>query len=428
MPDTVGGRSFLHRRYRSGSACGSDVEEGLGATKRGLRCSIVVFSRASGSAAPLWPWLVAAVVVVAGGGWIVWTGMPASGLIVLLGTAGSVVVAARFRLLALGLLVGAVMLQIVVGAEVNPAQALAGTTFYLVGRWGSRRQHWSAIGVVLLLGVFETAAAVTLGSALVEGLLSGSRVPAGVAVLTAVVAAGAVLVVPLLVGVAEQARARGREDLATRERAEQELAEARVLARVEAERARLARDVHDTVGHALTVVITQTRVLAAVAKGDPGLVLQAAATVEQVAGAALEDVRGVLAGAVQMADVTAEDLVELARSTDRVHVLVTGVVPPLGGEVGEAAYRAVQELVTNALRHGDPDESIAVSISAPDGQVRIEVRNRIGSQTAEPRSRVSGSGLDGLRARLEEAGGELVTSDQEGSWVARASLPLAGRS
>jgi signal transduction histidine kinase len=374
-----------------------------------------------------WPWLCAVVALAAGAGWITFSEGSVLGLLVLVVTAVAIVIAPSAALLALGLLVGAAVLQVVLGVQVNPAQAVAGAAFYFVGRWGTAARLRAAVVVVVLLGVLEAVAAVYQGSELLEVLLSSADVPAGAALLMLVAAAAAVLVVPLLVGVTEQARVSAREDEAARERAEQELAGVRVLALAEADRARLARDVHDTVGHALTVVITQTRVLAAVAKGDPAMVLEAAATVEQVATLALEDVRGVLAGAVRMEDVTVEDLVELAGSTDRVHVSVIGTAAPLRGEVGEAAYRAVQELVTNALRHGDGNAEVQVSVITLDGRLDLEVRNRVVPEPLTVRAGVAGTGLSGLGARLEAAGGALTTVIVDGVWVARATLPFTGR-
>ena len=373
---------------------------------------------------PLWTVPFAALVMATGSVWNTLVSAPDDALVVLLVTAAAIVLAPRFPVQALGLIVLSAIMQFLLGVEVNPAQVFLGAALYSIGRHGSRFQHRLALAVVVVFGVLQIAATVREGSKLLDAVFSAARLPLILGVVTVAVAGVSVLVVPLLAGIARQARVVAGADESARRRAEAELGASRVVAAVEADRARMARDVHDTVGHALTVVITQTRVLAAVAARDPAMVVEAAAAVEKVASAALDEVRGVLAGSVQVADVTVEDLVELASSTDGVRVRVDGDIAPLRGDIGEAAYRAVQELVTNALRHGDRDEPVQVSISAQGERLELEVSNAMTGDTGTSLPSAASSGLSGLRARLDAVSGVLETTSRACVWSTRVEIPL----
>lgn len=365
----------------------------------------------------------AAGLVLVGSAWNVFVDAPGRALVVLLVAALAVLLAPRTPMAALALIVLSAVIQLLLGVQVNPGLGLTGAAFYAIGRRGSPRQHRLAVGAIIVFGILQTVGTIAQGALLAELVLRAAPLPMGIGVITAALAGIAVLVVPLLAGIARQAQALAADDEAARQRAEQQLQRTREEAAVEAERARLARDVHDTVGHALTVVITQARLLSAVSAQDPDAVAAAAATVESVASAALDEVRSVLAGTVRLADVTVDELVELAGSTDGITVEVHGASGPLVGQVGEAAYRAVQELVTNALRHGENGRPIDVSLTADESVFEVLVKNTV-TDASSSRDFASGSGLQGLRDRLRDVDGELVTAREDRQWSARARIPL----
>jgi len=202
---------------------------------------------------------------------------------------------------------------------------------------------------------------------------------------------------------------------------------------LEAERTRVARDVHDIVAHSLTVVIAQADGARYATAGDSPAAADAFETIAQTARDALADVRVLL--------------------TELRHTQEAGPQPGLGdldallasmrdsglalevrefGDRGRltetrelALYRIVQESLTNALRHGDG--AAMLEIEWGEQAVDLVVTNAAAQTTAEtPESTERGHGIDGMRERASLAGGELSVHDGSVFRV-RTRLPLEQR-
>ena len=210
--------------------------------------------------------------------------------------------------------------------------------------------------------------------------------------------------------------------------------------RVLSDHAALARELHDSVGHALAVVAVQTaaaeRVLAT--GGDRGVVeraLRAAGTSARAAQADLDGALGLLrtagmtgtapaAPAPTLADLGG--LVEPLRGDGRpVRTTVDGdlaAVPPAASRV---AYRVLQEALTNAVRHGTG--RIEVTISAAGDAVGVAVTNDLDAAgTPAPSRPGGGSGIAGARSRVTELGGSLSagpTGPAGTAWRLTARIP-----
>ncbi|WTP55941.1 histidine kinase [Streptomyces phaeochromogenes] len=193
------------------------------------------------------------------------------------------------------------------------------------------------------------------------------------------------------------------------------------------ERTRIARELHDSIGHALTVAVVQAG--AARAAGDPGFTDRALVAIEDTGRAALEDlerVLGVLRESERPASsrptlVEADRLLESARASGaKVDAEVTGPVETVPGPVSREGYRILQESLTNVLRHAG-SVPVRVRIAVDDGALSLEVRNPLTVDIPGPGR---GSGLRGIRERAALLGGSARTGPDEGDWQVHAELPL----
>ena len=208
------------------------------------------------------------------------------------------------------------------------------------------------------------------------------------------------------------------------------LAEAERAAHRLTEQNRLARELHDSIGHALSVVTVQAAAAGCVVESDPAFARQAMAAVEQTARTALADldhVLGVLRSDGKDASSTAprvglEDLPDLIASTGlTVTCTLDGDITSVPVVVSREAYRIVQEGLTNAARHGAGGAvELDVHADADAGQLRLWVRNTPAGGTTRPSG---GRGLTGIRERAETLGGTAEAGVVEGRWVLAVRLP-----
>ncbi|MEU2504091.1 histidine kinase [Streptomyces sp. NPDC007863] len=196
------------------------------------------------------------------------------------------------------------------------------------------------------------------------------------------------------------------------------------------ERNRIARELHDSLGHALTLAVVQAG--AARAAKDPEFTDRALATIEETGRAALEDLERVLmllretgrrpAGASPGLDEAAR-LLDSARSSGaRVEAEITGPVEELPGPVSREAYRMLQEALTNALRHAG-EVPVDVRVAAERSRLRLRVTNPL-PEGRPPAVPGSGSGLRGIRERAALLGGEAKSGVKDGEWRVSVVLPL----
>lgn len=367
--------------------------------------------------------------------------------------------------------------QGLLGLPVLLVQAAVAVVAFGTARWGSRATVLGAALSLPLAGAVLVAlvGAGRLDTAFLRGIGDGGsalayafydRVGASwpLALLGIL---STLLVLPWLAGtalrLAERARASRVSQVAAEEdaeRAHRETAQAQEIARLTEDRARMARDVHDVVGHSLAVILAQAE-SAQFLEGEERL-QETLATIATSARSSLQDVRRVLAGPAPGAAVVADETLALVEGVRGSGVEVehreVGTPRPLPPELATVAHRVLQEMLTNAMRHGRRDAVVQVERHWPDGgwsdELRIEVRNLVADPpealgpdgalrasalgSAHPGLRPGGStgpapdgsgrGIDGMRRRLHAVGGRLDvrTRDEEDgvSCTATAWVPV----
>ncbi len=191
-----------------------------------------------------------------------------------------------------------------------------------------------------------------------------------------------ILSAPWALGLVLRLTARLRRTRQEREQAEVEAARSQEIASVRAEQARLARDVHDVVGHSLTVILAQADSAEFMDDTDIDRIRTALANISTSARTSLGDVRRVLSSTedpteqVPLMTGGLDSLVDGVRSAGNdVRSEVEGVPRPLPPELDVVAFRVLQEMLTNALKHGRRGAPIAVRRSFGADTLRIEVQN-----------------------------------------------------
>ena len=221
-------------------------------------------------------------------------------------------------------------------------------------------------------------------------------------------------------------------------RAESERDE-RARAAVQEERTRIAREMHDVVAHSLSVMVVQAGAARRMVPRDPAAAAVAAGEVEETGRAALRDMRRVI-GVLRtdeddtdtetrpspalepqpgMGDVAT--LVSTCRDAGLdVRVRTEGEVRPLPTGIELAAYRIIQEALTNTMKHAGPARA-EVRVAYRDDALTIVVADDGRGQGFER----DGSGLPGMRERVTVYGGELDAGPHPGGgFRVRARLPL----
>ncbi len=189
-----------------------------------------------------------------------------------------------------------------------------------------------------------------------------------------------------------------------------------------AERSRIARDLHDLVGHHLTALSLNLEIASHLTEGDARARVETAQSVTKLL---LGDVRGVV-GALRHEeglDLPAA-LRKLAEGIPRPRIHI-GIAPALEIDdpvAGEVLLRCAQELVTNSVRHAQA-ENLWLEISRSAGGIEIRARDDGRGAAAIG----SGNGLTGMRERIEERGGTLSVETAPGrGFAVTAVLPLTG--
>ncbi|MFE6667565.1 sensor histidine kinase [Streptomyces sp. NPDC057697] len=202
-----------------------------------------------------------------------------------------------------------------------------------------------------------------------------------------------------------------------------------------AERNRLAHELHDSIGHTLTAATIQAAVAGEVLSADPVAARAALRSIEESARAALEDLDYVLGVLREEKSGTAptRTLADLPELLDRLRHAGAEVVPELTGEpaqvqgtLSRAAYRILQEGLTNALRHGAGGPIEVRVAAAPDG-LELGVVNRTGAGTGRSPGAfpTSGHGLPGLAERVRLLHGEFEAGpDGPYHWRLTVRLPV----
>lgn len=350
-------------------------------------------------------------------------GLSLEGLLLGTGSAGVVIVLALLTALPLA------------WSSVAPLPALLGTTAGLLVCLAVF-QPYDVATAVLAVALYRVASLGDRRRSLLVGAAASALVVSIVVVVSDSVAANAairlgVIIVALVVGDTVRSRRELREARDERDRRIAQEREQESLRRLADERLRVARELHDTVAHAL-VAINVSAGVAAHLRGNDEVLTEIMA----VSAQALEDLRSTL-GLLRETDEPAPkaptlDLASLAQLVDRVNaagvqtdteVDLNGHVLPLA--VGQAGYRIVQEALTNVMRHA-PASHARVVLCVDRDALLIDVTNDgvFGSVARD----TGGHGLRGMTERAAALGGQLSAGPTEADgWHVHARLPLAPR-
>lgn len=221
------------------------------------------------------------------------------------------------------------------------------------------------------------------------------------------------------------------ERLALAERSQEQ--EAR--RRVEQERMRIARDLHDIVAHTLTTINVQAATAAELIDRDPGYARAALATIEDASRDATAELRAVL-GVLRDRDSpeaprapaprleNLPDLVQRARDAGLdASLQITGEPPDrLLDAVSLAVYRIVQESLTNVHRHA-PGAPVRIELRFAQDQLFVAVQNQAGTSGESGHDGDSGVGITGMTERVEALGGKLRAAPRSDGFCVDARLP-----
>ena len=192
------------------------------------------------------------------------------------------------------------------------------------------------------------------------------------------------------------------------------------MARI-AERERIGRDLHDLLGHTLSVIVLKSELAARLADRDPARAATEIRDVERISRDALAEVRKAVSG--YRAEGLSAELANAERVLAAAGIApeITGAATTLSPDEDRALAFALREAVTNVVRHAAATRCWIV-LSNDGGRIHLEVRdNGRGGLAPE------GSGLSGMRERLRQVAGSLERSEQNGTRLVM-SLPAHGGS
>jgi signal transduction histidine kinase len=310
-----------------------------------------------------------------------------------------------------------------VGLLIGPTIAL-----YLLAASRDRETPWTGWTTAAAVGLFVAY----LGAAAAQGTFPGTEL-----LHTGLAWAGA-----WFAGERTRLRREQMAELRVRtRRAEREAERERLLAVAE-ERTRIARDLHDSAGHAVSLIVVRAGAARLRHHQDPAGSLPALEAIEQTARQTVEEIDQIVGtlreggetnGAVEAPAGLASLDTLIATHTAagfEVGVDVSGTPRSLGGAADQAAYRILQEALTNAARHGAGGATIALVFGHE--VVELTVTNpvtaegtRAGDGHGVPRSG-GGHGLIGMRERAVLVGGSLDAGHTNRAFRVNARIPYGG--
>ena len=207
------------------------------------------------------------------------------------------------------------------------------------------------------------------------------------------------------------------------------------------ERARIARELHDVVGHALNLIVIQSGGAQRVLESRPEVVRDSLVSIESAGRQALTDMERML-GILRATDEASESLspqpdlshvenlaAQVTHAGVPVNVTVEGTPAALPPSVDLTAYRIVQEALTNVLKHAGPARASVTIRHAPDC-LELDITDDgqgVPVDAGIDSDRVGGRGLIGMRERVAVFGGELTAGRLPGGgFRVHARLPLKG--
>jgi len=342
---------------------------------------------------------------------------------VLLAGAASVVVHRLLPSLALALGWLTVLWQVTAHAPPSLVQAASALVVFSAAAWGTRFELIAAAASASIGGLaggvylFQSRfASITLRYGTGEGLDQRDQTALLVVLLPA-----AILTACWTAGFAVRTIRARRSESVRRSVAEGRADDAQERAGIEQARTAMARDVHDVVGHSLAVIIAQADSVRFLQ--DTERVRSVVGTIAATARSSLLEVRDVLERTEHERPLDGTDLDALVAQVRSAGVEVQerteGEPGALDAASGLAARRVLQEMLTNALRHGAHGAPVEVQRLWRAADLVIEVVNTAGAGGTGG----SGAGLQGMRDRVESVGGSLETDRLGERFIARARIP-----
>ncbi|MFC4947464.1 sensor histidine kinase [Pseudonocardia sp. GCM10023141] len=355
-----------------------------------------------------------------------WQAEPSPALWVELAQIGVACVGATQRrshpLVGLGLTTAAMAWGIVITGGTGTGVLLMFTDLlYCAVLHTSRRVSWAVSG----------AAGVVIVALGVVGLIAKGPSDA-VQILLSITA---LLGIPVLWG--REVRRHQEQAGVERDRADQtrRVAELDRLAAVTAERASMARDLHDVIAGQLSAIAIQSEAVLSLPDPDPATLRRVLTSVRTTSVASLNEMRTMI-GLLREDDAAADEprtapagldslgtLLETARATG-LTITLDDRRPPAAAvpaAVDLAAYRIVQESLTNAAKHA-PGSAVGLTLRNDAGMLVVEIDNDLVPDAAPAGG--TGTGLLGLRERASAVGGRVVAEQHGTRWSVRASLPV----
>ena len=401
---------------------------------------------------------------------------PWTAVAVVAGVALAVVLARGLPAAALAVAWLTALLQVVTGTRPMLTEVLLAVVAFGCARWGRIPTVWlsglsipvAAVVAVMWLSPYEFYQALQIIG--IDGIAADAyRTGRFDWRLIGSVVGIALLATPWLLGLALRFAARSQDSRRSQVAAEAQRDQAEEIARLREEQAQLARDVHDVVGHSLAVILAQAESAQYLEDADTQGLKITMANIATSARSSLDDVRQVLASTsgARGADapptsqvVDLDSLVEGVRASGhQVVATEVGTPQPMPPELAVVAFRVLQEMLTNAIKHGRRDRPVLVERHW-EGDLRIEVQNALPEDEAAPAARhlaptqpiavappppppppppstlpaapgspSGGQGLDGMRRRLEAVGGHLDVRRRTDppTFTATAWVPVRSR-
>ena len=203
-----------------------------------------------------------------------------------------------------------------------------------------------------------------------------------------------------------------------------------------AERARIARDMHDVVAHTLSIIIVQSDGGRYAGTHDPAVARNTMETIRHESERALHDMQrllGVFGGSPHADYNDIDNLVEQARTVSpdiRIQRSITGTASPeqLGEQASTASYHVVQEALTNIRKYAGPHVDVYIKESWNNNSFTLTVTDNGRGAAASIDGHTPGYGLLGMRERIESAGGSLQAGPRlGGGFEVMATLPYGGK-
>lgn len=196
---------------------------------------------------------------------------------------------------------------------------------------------------------------------------------------------------------------------------------------VEQERLRFSRDLHDLLGHTLSVVVVKSEAARRLAPHDLDAAIEQVTDIESVGRQALTEIREAVTGYREGSLATELDRAGPVLAAAGIETVVHRSGPPPAPGTDALLGWVAREAVTNAVRHSGATRCVFTLGSAP-GRVRLTVADD-GAGPEHSRGPVNGTGLKGLAERLAAAGGSLESGPgTDGGFVVTAELPAEARS